>query len=253
MNKLKPFLIPLDKLNNIIDSMSERYSYRQIASIDTFEKAYEWFQTVVGQELCIALKVDGVYIKSYYVSGHFVYAYSDDTEDAIDYTSVISKVIPPTLIVHNTNAPFTGVINGVCFVESDALDELSTKYQRSYTDSKTAAAIMLNIEHDDEDYKYLYYNCYNKTGYGSLDDRIDNADKTGFYIVPYSVDRWEGGTFEEFKSWCEELIYCMQRLSELAHIKSNGLIIEIDEPSRYRQKSDEGYDSSSIILTMGEW
>ena len=245
---------PYNELGHLIDDMVSEDPPKSITPVEHVKEAYGWFQDMKGKELCVSLKIDGINIRAFYINGHFVYACTRGRAgDVKDYTLVLSKKLPWYLKDENGN-PVTGIVRGECYVDKDALEYLRTTYSADYVVPRTAATTMLCTPHMEQDYKYLKLTAFNALSGGLLSDRINLLNASNFDTVPYILTKWEGGTYEEFYVWVMSLIEDMWKFGEMSGIKTDGIVVEVNDSNEYEKLISDGmYNNGNIALKIGRW
>lgn len=242
------------ELGHLIDDMVSEDPPKSITPVEHVKEAYEWFQAMKGKELCISLKIDGINIRAFYANGHFIYACTRGRAgDVKDYTLILSKKLPWYLKDENEK-PVTGIVRGECYVDKDALEYLRATYSADYVVPRTAATTMLCTPHMEQDYKHLKLTAFNALSGGLLSDRIDLLNASNFDTVPYILTQWEGGTYEEFYAWVMDLIEDMWKLGEMSGIKTDGIVVEVNDSNEYEKLISDGmYNNGNIALKIGRW
>lgn len=242
------------ELGHYIDDMVSEDPPKSINPVESVREAYGWFQDMKGKELCVSLKIDGINIRAFYVNGHYVYACTRGRAgDVKDYTLIISKKLP-WYVEDENGKPITGIVRSECYVDKDALEYLRENYQADYVVPRTAATTMLCTPHMEQDYKYLKLTSFNALSGGLLSDRIDLLNASNFDTVPYILTKWDGGTYEEFYIWVMALIEDMWQLGQLSGIKTDGIVVEVNDSNEYEKLISDGmYNNGNIALKIGRW
>lgn len=247
-------LIPKDvaDLSDVkIQSLTEDRT-QSIRPVESYREAFEWFQKVLGWDIVMSLKGDGVNLKVLFdlLGVDISLTRGRNGGTPFNVTKNVKKICPAV-------SNFDGfVVFGECFVKRKNLEYLRNKYGKDFKTSKSTAISMLRVEVDPEDYSLLEFYTFKSTKhFNTLLEMKDDLRNSGFNTMPYLLVKGDYPTeFEPFCSWLKNYMTAFSEIGEKLGLPSDGLVCEINDQSKFLEMGGKNqYSNGNIALKFENW
>jgi len=231
-----------------------------VKPIRNYEEAFEWYKINKGKEIMHSIKINGIHTKSILnISKNRIEVTSSRAAggaEFLDYTDAVKTIYPRlnTNRYKNIKSYKNNLIPLACeaYVDREGIRILKEKHNISYVTERSAAIGVLRRNLVDLIPNNIHVTCFfNLDNLGTVSQGIDRAKLMGLEVVPYSLDNYIEGTFEEFKEWIDKVMYNLIREAEDKGIPYDGVVAQINSMEEYYKDFDDIYNYSNIGLKMG--
>lgn len=228
-----------------------------IRSVTQYKEAWDFFHAhrVAGNDIFVAIKVDGNNTREVYKGGEFRLSLSRgrNTDTCFDFTRSMRKVLPDRLV----GVPEEFVLYGEAYVEESYLPSLRTKYHTGdkFKTARTTAMSMLRLNtYDDDDYSHLKFKAFSAPGMRkNVSETYQLLESLGFETPPHKLIQWQElpEDFSSFPEWLDREVFVP--LSEYqSEIASDGIVAEVNQYN-WIGEVNGNYSTRQLALKFGPW
>ncbi len=228
-----------------------------IRSVTQYREAWDFFHAhrVAGNDIFVAIKVDGNNTREVYKGGEFRLSLSRgrNTDTCFDFTHSMKKVLPGRLV--GVTEEF--VLYGEAYVEEAYLPKLRAKYHTGdkFKTARTTAMSMLRLDtYDEEDYSHLKFKAFSAPGMRkTVSETYQLLESLGFETPPHKLIRWQElpEDFSSFSGWLDREVFAP--LSEYqSEIASDGIVAEVNQYD-WLGEVNGNYSTRQLALKFGPW
>lgn len=231
-----------------------------IRPVRDYMAAYNWFQGLVGVEITLSAKIDGINTKSIYRKCSLAVTSSRGRmeRDLHDFTDAAKLCVGERLdqrLYNNELDSMAMYAEGYVDVEGR---QLLKEYVGDYTkfvNAKSSALSMLQVEYPVELYKHLHFCVFKLKGYSdSLRKMFDSLKACGYETPPNITVMYTSKTFEEFCSWLDGHLEWFKQKQDVLGLPMDGVVVEVDNQTEfYLKEASRMYSEGNIALKLGPW
>lgn len=223
-----------------------------IKALEDYREAFEFFNSIRGNNVVASLKLNGLFNQSLYLDGDYKATFTRGRKgNCIDVSKNASRVIKGNISGDNKRV--------TVYSESLALNYKSIPRVNGggeFTSSRMAANSMLRVEVPSEYYKYLKTYAFNAEGLGykTLSETLSHLKNDGFDVVPhkYIESSCIPEDYDTFCSWLKEILDFFYEESRKQGIDSDGVVIDVDDLDYVGSISNQ-YTSRNCALKFEYW
>lgn len=229
-----------------------------INSTNSYEEAFLWFRTVMGQDIVLTPKIDGINTRRgfKYEDGRLNYCVAltrGRSANSLDVTENLRYITPR---IKDTKGITTNlVVHSETFVPAKHIPYLCQTYNMKLTLPRGAGMSMARTSrYAIEDYWMLHSPVF-RVDYGAtLTEGLDKAKELGFEVVPYWHFSYNGEDFSTFKQKLDALMREIKDVADSLDYITDGIVAQVNDMMHYAASDiSKGYSTSNLALKIGLW
>lgn len=242
---------PLDTEEDYHTTLSDEDSM-SILPVETYEKAFEWFNSVYPADVVFSLKIDGINTKSILTpSLKFLGAQTRGRGGtSLDINESMSHMFK------GVKGQVDGelVVRGEAVVMPTSLDYLRKKYDKPFKIPRSTAMSLLRVPLPEEDMNHLKLIVF-KTNLGdTLTQSLSLAREMGMTVVPHMKISLTNmpTSFEPFREWLRTILTKVYDITK--HIPSDGVVVQLNDMDAFNStETKHQYSAGNIALKLEQW
>lgn len=230
----------LDEIVSPTAVSTEEFKATSIKAYRDPVAAFEWFKSVIGVELCVTPKIDGISSSQKYENSTLISSRTRGRgggDKFFDITKNMSLILPKVISTSNLT------VNGEVFVPQDDLKAVSSAAGHSYVAERNAA--IATVRRDDLPESIIKLTkCYvfNASQGDTLTESLDIAKANGFDVVPYWKHTFISFTsYDDFISQVSSLVKEIKDWADNNGIPTDGVVFQINDKNIFANSSEQGH------------